>query len=100
MQKVLIRAVDEYRDPEVVCEELRSWVNRLEGGAVDPSELVITNWVSKQREEYTQSTRSVVALERAADLGLGHAPGQSVSYVVVDDDGAVSPPYSLALLAP
>ena len=74
-----------YRDPEAVCEELRSWVDRLERGAVDPNELVITNRVSKKREDYTQSTRSVAALERAADLGSGRAPGQSVSYVVVDD---------------
>ncbi|WP_254663091.1 DNA polymerase domain-containing protein [Haladaptatus sp. W1] len=84
-QKALIRAVDAYRDPEAVCEELRSWVDRLERGAVDPSELVITNRVSKKKEDYTQSTRSVAALERAADLGLARAPGQSVSYVVVDD---------------
>ncbi|SHL38665.1 DNA polymerase I [Haladaptatus paucihalophilus DX253] len=84
-QKALIRAVDAYRDPEAVCGELRSWVNRLERGVVDPSELVITNRVSKKREDYTQSTRSVAALERAADLGLARAPGQSVSYVVVDD---------------
>jgi DNA polymerase, archaea type len=84
-QKALIRAVDAYRDPEAVCEELRSWVDRLERGAVDPNELVITNRVSKKREDYTQSTRSVAALERAADLGLARSPGQSVSYVVVDD---------------
>ncbi|WP_435158982.1 type B DNA-directed DNA polymerase [Haladaptatus sp. DFWS20] len=84
-QKALIRTVDAYRDPEAVCEELRSWVDRLERGAVDPNELVITNRVSKKKEDYTQSTRSVAALERAADLGLGRAPGQSVSYVVVDD---------------
>ncbi|WP_227377879.1 hypothetical protein [Haladaptatus halobius] len=84
-QKALIRAVDEYHDPEAVCEELRSWVDRLKRGAVDPSELVIMNRVSKHREDYSQSTRSVAALERAADLGLTRAPGQSVSYVVVDD---------------
>ena len=84
-QKALIRAVDEHRDPEAVCEELRSWVDRLERGVVDPNELVITNRVSKKREDYTQSIRSVAALERAADLGLARAPGQSVSYVVVDD---------------
>ncbi|WP_227377875.1 DNA polymerase domain-containing protein [Haladaptatus halobius] len=84
-QKALIRALDEYRDPEAVCEELRSWVDRLERGAVDPNELVITNRVSKKREDYTQSTRSVAALERVADLGLARAPGQSVSYVVIDD---------------
>ncbi len=84
-QKELIRAVDEYRDPAAVCEELRTWVDRLERGAIDPNELVITNRVSKKKEDYTQSTRSVAALERAADLGLARAPGQSVSYVVVDD---------------
>ncbi|WP_435159850.1 type B DNA-directed DNA polymerase [Haladaptatus sp. DFWS20] len=84
-QKALIRTVDDYRNPEAVCEELRSWVDRLERGAVDPNELVITNRVSKKKEDYTQSTRSVAALERAADLGLARAPGQSVSYVVVDD---------------
>ncbi|SIR86908.1 DNA polymerase I [Haladaptatus litoreus] len=84
-QKELIRAVDESRDPEAVSEELRPWIDRLERGAVDPNELVITNRVSKTREEYTQSTRSVAALQRAADLGLARAPGQSVSYVVVDD---------------
>ena len=68
-----------------LSHNLRSWVDRLERGAIDPSELVITNRVSKKREEYTQSTRSVAALERAADLGLMRAPGQSVSYVVEDD---------------
>ncbi len=82
----MIRAVDEYRDSEVDCEELWSWVDRLERGAVDSSELVITNCVSKKQEDYTQSTRSVAALEQAAELGLSRAPGQSISYVVVDDE--------------
>ncbi len=84
-QRALIQAVDEYRDPEAVSEELRSWVDRLERGTVDSNELVITNRVSKKREDYTQSTRSAAALERAADLRLTRAPGQSVSYAVVDD---------------
>ncbi|WP_458191154.1 hypothetical protein [Haladaptatus sp. NG-WS-4] len=78
VQKELIRTVDTYRDPKAVCEELRSWVDRLERGAVDPSELIIMNRVSKKREEYTQSTRSVAALERTAELGSARSPGQSV----------------------
>jgi DNA polymerase I len=41
-QKALIRAVDAYRDPEAVCGELQSWIDRLERGAVDPNELVTT----------------------------------------------------------
>jgi DNA polymerase, archaea type len=86
MQTELIGTVDVYRDSGAVYGVLRSWIDRLERGAVDPSELVITNRVSKQWEDYTQSTRSVAALERAADFGLARAPGQGVSYVVVDDD--------------
>ncbi|WP_266083230.1 hypothetical protein [Haladaptatus caseinilyticus] len=46
---------------------------------------MITNRVAKKKEDYIQSTRSVAALERAAELGLARAaPGQSVSYVVDD----------------
>ncbi len=85
-QKALIAALNEHREPRSVCEELRSWLDRLHRGDVNPADLVITNRVSKSRDEYTQSTRGVAALERAADLGLTRAPGQSVSYVVVDDE--------------
>ncbi len=52
MQTELIGTVDVYRDPEAVYGVLRSWIDRLERGAVDPNELVITNRVSKQREDY------------------------------------------------
>ena len=59
---------------------------RLDRGDVDPSKLQITNRVSKRVKEYTQQTRNVAALERAADLGLDKHPGENVSYVVVDDE--------------
>ncbi|RBI59821.1 DNA polymerase I [halophilic archaeon] len=85
-QKALIAELDASRDPEAVCTELQSWLDRLRRGAVDPADLVITKRVSKPRDAYTQSTYSVAALDRAADLGLTRAPGQDVSYVVVDDN--------------
>lgn len=85
-QKEFITTLDTHREPEAVCEELRSWLDQLRRGDVDPKELVITRRVSKSREEYTQSTRSVAALNRAADLGLTRAPGQDISFVVVDDE--------------
>lgn len=85
-QKALIAELDACQEPESVCEELRSWLDRLRRGAVDPSELVITKRVSNARDEYTQSTRSVAALDRAAERGLTRAPGQNVSFVVVDDN--------------
>ncbi|WP_458209274.1 type B DNA-directed DNA polymerase [Haladaptatus sp. NG-SE-30] len=85
-QKELVTAMDEHREPERICDVLRSWLDHLQRGAIDPADLVITNRVSKPREEYTRSTRSVAALDRAAALGFERAPGQSVSYVVVDDE--------------
>jgi DNA polymerase I len=85
-QKELIEALDEHHTPEPVCDVLAMQLARLDRGDVDPSDLQITNRVSKRVEEYTQQTRNVAALERAADLGLGKHPGENVSYVVVDDE--------------
>ncbi|WP_227356355.1 type B DNA-directed DNA polymerase [Haladaptatus salinisoli] len=99
-QKALITALDEHRAPEPVCEELRSWIDRLRRGDVDPIDLVITNRVSKARDDYAQSTRSVAALDRAADLGVTRAPGQSISYVVVDDEKRSRDRVALAIEEP
>ncbi|KPN31497.1 DNA polymerase [Halolamina pelagica] len=87
-QLALIREFGRTRSPEAVCERLRTFVDRLRAGDVAPSRLAITNRVSKRVEEYSQSTTNVAALERAADLGLEKRPGQSVEYVVVDDEKA------------
>ncbi|MFC7203326.1 type B DNA-directed DNA polymerase [Haloferax namakaokahaiae] len=85
-QKELIRVLDESRDPAVVCEHLQVHIDRLRRGAIDPSALAITNRVSKPLEAYSQYTRNVAALERANELGLARHPGQSISYVVADDE--------------
>ena len=82
----LIREFGRTRSPDAVCERLRTFVERLRAGDVNPARLAITNRVSKRRAEYTQSTTNVAALERAADRGLEKRPGQSVEYVVVDDE--------------
>ncbi|RDI72656.1 type B DNA-directed DNA polymerase [Halopelagius longus] len=85
-QRELIEALDETRDPEAVCERLRTMIDRLERGAIDPTRLVVNNRVSKSLDEYTQNTRNVAALKRADGKGLTRRPGQNVSYVVVDDE--------------
>ena len=85
MQKALIEALDDHRNPEAVCDVLTMKLGRLERGEVPTSELAIKNQVSKRVEEYSQSTRNVAALERAADFGMDKHPGENVSYVVVDD---------------
>ena len=84
-QKDLIETLSEKRDPEAICQQLRVWMDRLRRGGFDIEELLITNRVSKSREEYTQYTQNVAALERADNLGLTRHPGQKVEYVVVDD---------------
>ncbi|MFW5911198.1 MAG: type B DNA-directed DNA polymerase [Halolamina sp.] len=86
VQLDLIREFGRTRSPEAVCERLRGHVDDLRRGDVEPARLAITNRVSKRVEEYTQTTKNVAALERASDLGLAKHPGQSVEYVVVDDE--------------
>ncbi|QCJ47232.1 type B DNA-directed DNA polymerase [Haloprofundus sp. MHR1] len=85
-QKDLIRVLDEHRDPERVCDRLKLWVERLRSGGVESEDLLIDNRVSKHVDEYSQYTRNVAALERAEGHGLSRGPGESVSYVVIDDE--------------
>jgi len=85
VQRELIAAFDETRSPEAVCARLRRALDRLRAGAVEPAALAIANRASKRADEYRRSTRTVAALERAADRGRERRPGQSVSFVVVDD---------------
>ncbi|SFL45491.1 DNA polymerase I [Halogranum rubrum] len=95
-QKDMIEALDEHRDVKAVCEQLKRWLQRLQAGTLDVSELVITNRVSKPLDEYTRTTRNVAALERAETRGLCRNPGQNVDYVVVDDSKQTADRVALA----
>jgi DNA polymerase I len=86
VQRDCIERFDRTRSADAVLTRLRRAVSALRRGAVDPSELVERNRVSRSREAYTQYTRNVAALERAADRGIDVHPGQDVAYVVVDDE--------------
>ncbi|MDN4015323.1 hypothetical protein QX233_23005, partial [Chryseobacterium gambrini] len=77
VQKALIETFDDHREPAAVCDVLAVELARLERGEVPTSELQINNRVSKRVKEYTQSTRNVAALERAADLGMDKHPGEN-----------------------
>jgi DNA polymerase I len=85
VQRDLLEVVDETRDPEAVCDRLQAALARLHGRRVDPADLVITKRVSKALPEYTQSTHTVAALQRYRLHDVERAPGQDVTYVVVDD---------------
>ncbi|AKH97368.1 type B DNA-directed DNA polymerase [Halanaeroarchaeum sulfurireducens] len=86
VQRTLVATLDEHRRAEPVLDRLAVALARLDRGDVDPDRLVVTNRVSRRVEEYTQATRNVAALERAAARGLERFPGQDVEYVVVDDE--------------
>ncbi|MFB6152752.1 MAG: type B DNA-directed DNA polymerase, partial [Halodesulfurarchaeum sp.] len=85
VQRDLVETLDAHRTAEPVVERLGVHLRRLEAGEVDPDRLLVRNRVSKRLAEYSQSTRNVAALERAADMGLEKRPGQDVAYVVTDD---------------
>lgn len=84
-QRELLETLAETRDPEAVCAQLQRQLNELYAGTVDPSELVICTTPSKSKEEYTQYTKTVAALERTAQHGIDQHPGESIEYVVTDD---------------
>jgi DNA polymerase I len=86
VQSEALRAFDETRSPEAVCDVLRRRLRELRDGEVDPSALVVDNRVSKDVDEYAMETLTVAALKRARIEGAGLAPGQTVRYVVVDAD--------------
>lgn len=85
-QRALIETFDRTRSPEAVCAELATWLDRLQGGDVDTSRLVITARTSKALDEYEQTTRTTAALTRQREQGFEQFPGQDTQYVVVDDE--------------
>ncbi|ELZ35181.1 type B DNA-directed DNA polymerase [Halorubrum distributum] len=86
VQTEALRAFDETRSPEAVCDALRRRLRELRDGEVDPADLVVDNRVSKDVTDYSRETLTVAALKRAEMEGAGLAPGQTVRYVVVEAD--------------
>lgn len=84
-QSEWLETLDSHREPAPVCEQLRVHLAELHTGDVDPGALLIRRRVSKSVDEYSQYTRNVAALERAATQDFEVAPGEDVEYVVVDD---------------
>ncbi|TYL36380.1 DNA polymerase I [Natronococcus pandeyae] len=85
-QKELVETLDHHRTPEAVCDVLQRRLTELRRSAVDPQELVVDNRVSKRRDAYSRATRNAAALERAAADGIEKYPGESLAYVVTDDE--------------
>ncbi|SDF45990.1 replicative DNA polymerase I [Halorubrum xinjiangense] len=87
VQEDALRVFDATRSPEAVCDVLRRHLTTLRHGDVATDDLFVANRVSKHAEAYTQETLTVAALRRAQHHCTSLAPGQTVRYVVVNDDG-------------
>ncbi|WP_336037941.1 type B DNA-directed DNA polymerase [Halobacterium yunchengense] len=74
------------RGPHAVVDALQRDLRALHGGGVDPADLAVTRRVSKPQGEYRRETRAVAARRRYDAHGVDRHPGQSVEFVVVDDD--------------
>ena len=61
---------------------LRSYVDSIRSGRVPLTDLVITNTLSKNFNEYASSIAQAAAVKQLADEGLELMAGQSVSYVI------------------
>jgi DNA polymerase I len=100
VQRDLLETLDARRDLGAVCDVLERRVGDLRANAVDPGDLAITTRVSKRLAEYAHETRTVAALRRARDLDVEYLPGETVRYVVVDDDASAANRVRLAFEEP
>ncbi|QZX99808.1 type B DNA-directed DNA polymerase [Halobaculum rubrum] len=85
LQSTLIRTLDRTHDVEAVVSKLASALGRLEREELPPTDLLITQRVSKRAEQYRHETVTVAALKRAKWKNCALAPGQRVEYLVFDD---------------
>lgn len=85
-QMELLQTLDNHRTPQAVCDRLARQIDALQAGDVEPEELLIKKRVSKQVDEYSQYTQNVAALDRADTIDFTVNPGESVRYLVVDDE--------------
>ncbi|WP_276252511.1 DNA polymerase domain-containing protein [Halomontanus rarus] len=85
-QHEFLEVLDETRDPEAVCDQLGRRLGELRRSDVDPSDLVLTKRVSQPVDAYRQRTHTVAALRRYDRHDIERHPGQTVRYIVVDDD--------------
>lgn len=63
---------------------LRSYLNRMESGIVNPRDLVFTIRISKKIDDYRQRNLTLAALKQMKHHGIQVNPGQKIKYIVTD----------------
>lgn len=86
-QRTMLTVLDERLAPEDVLAYVKQRLRALEQGCIDPSRLTITRRITKEPAAYSQSIKAADAVRRAKRQYDHHImPGQTVSYIVYDDD--------------
>jgi DNA polymerase I len=95
-QMEMIKALDKDMSPEDVLEVLEDKIEELRNYEVSVDDLIIKKKTSKRLQDYNVENRTVAALKRSHRHNIDVKPGQSVSFVVRNDDGL---PYDRVRLA-
>ncbi|NIS32407.1 MAG: DNA polymerase I, partial [Actinobacteria bacterium] len=82
----LIRTLDRAREPAPVVDRLARHRRALSAGEVPAEDLVVAKRATKPAGAYDRDTHVAGAMRRAAELGVAYHAGQTVRYVVTDDD--------------
>lgn len=86
-QMEMIKALDKDMRPEDVLEVLEKKIEELRDYEVSVDDLVIKKKTSKSLQDYQVENRTVAALKRSHRQNIDVKPGQSVKFVVRNDDG-------------
>lgn len=85
-QMELIQVLDKTMQAASVIRKLEKQIDKLESIEVAPEDLVKKKKTSKPLEEYKVNNLSVSALKRAKHHGIEMKPGESVNFIVKDDE--------------
>lgn len=85
-QMEMIKKLDRNMDPNDALKVVRENVLKLKNQEVDPEDLVRTRKVSKSLDDYQVKNRGYAALKRSRSHGIDVYPGQSVNFVIRDDN--------------
>ncbi len=85
-QMEMIEALDKTMEAGSVIRKLENQIEKLESFRVSAQDLVKQKKTSKPLKAYKVNNRSVSALKRAKHHGIEMKPGQSVRFIVRDDE--------------
>ncbi|MDP2885990.1 MAG: DNA polymerase domain-containing protein [Ignavibacteria bacterium] len=74
-----------------LLEIVRSAVAVLRSGKANPMELVLCRHITKEADEYTNSSLSAVVAKLVQEMGVPLAAGESIEFIILDQSGKKKP---------